>query len=241
MVVLVIEYEGTAYYGFQRQRGLPTIQAELEEALFRLCGERSHLLYASRTDRGVHAKGQMVGFDTKASLPKSTWIRGLNFYLPQDIGVRNCFEVEDGFDVRKAKSREYGYVILNCPTLSPIYRRFSYFIPQPLDVEEMKEAAKFLWGEHDFASFSPVKERTVRHIYDAGFERRENQVMFKVVANSFLPHQVRSMMGGLIRVGLKKKNAEEFRQEMELGKPIGPTAPPHGVFLMRVNYENLHS
>jgi len=155
--------------------------------------------------------------------------------------VRNCFEVEDGFDVRKARSREYGYVILNCPTLSPLLRRFSYFISHPLDVEEMEEAAKFLLGEHDFVSFSPVKERTTRHVYDAGFERREDQVMFKVVANSFLPHQIRSMVGGLIQVGLKRKKAEEFRQEMEARKPIGPVAPPHGLFLVRVNYENLHS
>ncbi len=240
----MVEYEGTAYYGFQRQKGLPTIQAELEEALYRLCGERPRLLYASRTDRGVHAMRQMVGFDTKTNFSPSTWIKGLNFYLPQDIGVRNCFGVDDGFDVRKAKSREYGYVILNCPTLSPLLRRFSYFIPHPLDVEEMEEAAKFLRGEHDFVSFSPVKERTVRHIYNAGFERREDhRLLFKVVANSFLSHQVRSMVGGLIRVGLKRKKAEEFRQEMELGKPIGPVAPPHGLFLVRVNYENenLHS
>jgi tRNA pseudouridine38-40 synthase len=241
VIVLVVEYEGTAYYGFQRQKDLPTIQAELEEALFRLCGKRIRTLYASRTDRGVHAIGQVVGFNTMASHSSSTWMKGLNFYLPPDISVRRCFETGDGFDVRKAKSREYSYTILNCPTPSPLMRRFSYSVSHPLDVEEMEKVAKFLLGEHDFASFSSLKEGTVRHIYDAGFERRGDQIIFRVEANSFLPHQVRNMVGGLIRVGLKKKGAGEFRQEMELRKPIGPTAPPRGLSLMEVNYEDLYS
>ena len=128
-IVLIMEYDGTRYHGFQLQANLPTIQGETEEALWKLTGERSRVMAASRTDAGVHAKGQVVSFRTNSLLPSSTFIKGLSYYLPRDVAVKAAFRVSDSFDVRRsALSREYNYYILNSLTLSPIRRNFSYLV-----------------------------------------------------------------------------------------------------------------
>jgi len=242
-IVLIVEYDGTGYHGFQLQANMPTIQGELEKALWRLTQERIRVTAASRTDAGVHAKGQVVSFRTKSSLPLQTFIKGLNYYLPQDIAVKAAYRVGESFNVRRsALSREYNYYILNSLTRSPIRRGFSYLVAGHLDIEAMNEACQALIGEHDFASFASCIgveiKNTLRTVYKVELQKNGELVILNIVANSFLPHQVRNTIGTLIRVGLGKMTVDEFCSIIEAKKPglAGPTVPAHGLCLMRINY-----
>ena len=242
-VILIIEYDGTVYHGFQMQAKLPTIQGEIERALGKLTGERRRVLAASRTDAGVHARGQVVSFRTGSHLPPATLVSGLNHYLPADIAVRAACRVADSVNVRRdAVSREYNYCILNSTTRSPIRRRFSYLVPGGLDIKAMNEACRVLVGEHDFTSFASHMEigrkATVKNVYRARIEREGELVVFDMVANSFLPHQVRNTVGVLLKVGSGKMNTGEVIDITEARKPglAGPTVPACGLFLERVNY-----
>lgn len=242
-IVLIMEYDGTNYHGSQLQASLPTIQGEIEKALWKLTGERSRVMAASRTDTGVHAKEQVVSFRTKSSLPSPTFIKGLNYYLPSDIAVKAAFRASDSFNVRRsALSREYNYYILNSPTRSPIRRGFAYLVTGNLDSGAMNQACQAIIGKHDFASFATCIESriksTIRHIYRAEIEKDGDLVIFNIVANSFLPHQVRNTVGALIKVGLGKMTVDEFRSIVEAKRPglAGPTAPACGLCLMRINY-----
>ncbi len=220
---------------------MSTIQGELERALGKLVGE-IHLTAASRTDAGVHAKGQVVSFRTTKILPSEVWIKALNFYLPQDIAVKAAYEVDDNFNVRRdALSREYYYWILNGPCRSPLWRRFTFFVPKVLDIEAMNDACHLIVGEHDFAPFSPGGgEGTVRTIYKAEVYAENDLATFSVVANSFLPHQVRHTIGSLIRVGLGKMDIDTFGKLVSSGQRgiMGPAAPARGLYLAKVNYPN---
>jgi len=242
-IVLIVEYDGTHYYGFQLQPTLPTIQGETEKALRKLTGERRRVIAASRTDAGVHAKGQTVSFRTSSSLPVPTFINGLNYYLPKDIAVKAVHRASDSFNVRRdALSREYNYYILNSRTRSPIRRDFAYPVAGYLDIEIMNQACQALIGEHDFASFTTgIKmgtKSTVRSVYRAEIERKGELAIFNMVAKSFLAHQVRNTIGALIKVGLGRMSVDEFRSIAEAKKPglAGPTAPACGLCLMQVNY-----
>src|SRR4030042_6097258 len=134
-IILIIEYNGTNCHGSQSQVNAPTIQGELEKALKKLSGERIRTKLASRTDAGVHASGQVVGFDTESKLPLKRFITGLNYYLPEDIAVKQAYKAEADFDVRRrAVSREYKYYIYNSPTRSPLKEGLSYRAPGKLDI-----------------------------------------------------------------------------------------------------------
>ena len=242
-VVLIVEYDGTHYHGFQLQATLPTIQWEIEKALWKLTGERIRVMAASRTDAGVHAKGQVVSFRTKSPLPPQTFVNGLNYYLSRDIAIKAAYRVDDSFNVRRdAISREYNYYILNSLTRSPIREGFSYRVGGHLDIEAMNQVCQALIGEHDFISFASSMaigtKSTVRRVYQAEMEKDGELVVFNMVANSFLTHQVRNTVGTLIRVGLGRMKVDEFCSIMKVKKSGlgGPTAPARGLCLMRVNY-----
>jgi len=242
-MVLIMEYDGTRYHGFQIQVKQPTIQEEMEKALEKLTGEKTRVTMASRTDAGVHAREQVVSFRTKSSLPPQTFVNGLNYYLPKDIAVKTGYRVNDSFNVRRhAVSREYSYYILNSPTPSPIRRRFSYLWRGHLNIEAMNQACQALIGEHDFASFASsigdeIKS-TVRKVYEAKVTKDGDLIIFNIIANSFLPHQVRNTIGALIKVGQGKMSVDEFRHLIEAKQPglAGPTAPARGLCLMKINY-----
>lgn len=244
-VVLIVEYEGTRYHGFQLQAGLPTVQSEMEAAIEKLTGEKRRLITASRTDTGVHAKGQVVSFRTGASHSPETFVKGMNYYLPKDIAVKAAYKVSDNFNIRRlATSREYHYSILNSSTRSPIMGRFCYQVGGGLDIEAMNQAAKALIGEHDFASFvndskEAALKTTVRRVYQAEVCRDGEEVTFKMVARSFLIHQVRNTIGALLRVGQGRMSVDEFHSILEARKPglAGPMAPACGLCLVQVNYE----
>ncbi len=241
-VVLIIEYDGTNYHGFQLQAEEPTIQREMETALRKLTGENTRVIAASRTDAGVRARGQVVSFRTNSLLPPPTFVRGLNYYLPGDIAVKTAYKVRDSFDVRRhAVSREYNYCILNSATRSPLRAGCSYQVPATLDTGAMSEACQALMGEHDMVSFASgdiTTRNTKRTVYQAAVARDGDSVVFTVVANSFLPHQVRNTIGALIKVGLGKMTVTEFNSIIEARQPglAGPTAPARGLCLTRINY-----
>ena len=237
-----MEYDGTRYHGFQVQKNVPTVQGEIERALVRLMGERVRIASASRTDQGVHARGQVVAFRTSSPHAPEVFIRALNHYLPEDIAVVDAMAVRDAFDVRRhAVSREYLYNVLNRATASPLARRNACFVPKTLDLEAMNEACQALLGTHDFASFASALEagkNTVRTVHRAEVTREDDLVAFCMVASSFLPHQVRNTMGALVKVGLGKSSTGEFRHTMAECRPgaAGPAFPPHGLCLTKVNY-----
>lgn len=242
-MVLIMEYDGTHYHGFQLQVGQSTIQGETEKALWKLTGEKARVLAASRTDAGVHAKGQVASFKTSSPLPPPTFISGLNYYLPKDIAVKAAYRVSDSFDARRsAVSREYQYFILNRLTRSPIRDGFSYLVPEYLDIGMINQACQALVGEHDFASFTSCdgikRKSTLRRVYKAEIEKEGDLAIFRMMANSFLTHQVRNTIGTLIRVGLGKMSINEFYDILEARKPslAWPTAPARGLCLTQINY-----
>ncbi|MFP4640708.1 MAG: tRNA pseudouridine(38-40) synthase TruA [Dehalococcoidia bacterium] len=244
-MALLVEYEGTGYHGFQVQDGVPTIQGELEKAIWRVTCEAVRVRGAGRTDAGVHARGQVAAFETSSTLSRCTFVRALNFYLPLDIVISNACEVKAEFDPRRdALSRWYRYIILNRPIRSPLWRKWACFIKRELDVSLMEQAVKALVGEHDFASFTGsqgVPENTVRKVSKAEVSRDGELVIFDMVANAFLPHQVRRTVGSLIKLGLGKIGVERFYDLVDcasIGK-AAVAAPPYGLYLMKVNYSDI--
>jgi tRNA pseudouridine38-40 synthase len=242
-VVLITEYNGARYHGFQLQANLPTIQGEMEKAINKLTGKKSRVTAASRTDAGVHAKGQVVSFKTDSSLPSRTFITGMNYYLPDDIAIRAAYRVDESFNVRRnATSREYNYSILNSLSRSPLNDDFSYRVTGNLDIEAMNRACEKLIGKHDFASFATCLETetksTIRNVYQAEVKRDNEFVTFNIEANAFLPHQVRNTVGALIEIGLGRISVNEFYGMIEARKTglAGPTVPARGLCLMKVNY-----
>ena len=243
-IVLILEYNGRNYFGFQWQEDKPTVQDEIEKALWRLTKEKLRVISASRTDTGVHAKGQVVSLRTASHLSPGTFISGLNHYLPRDIAVKEAYQVASSFNIRKeAISREYKYYILNRKTRSPLSEDFSHLVKGELDTDSMNAACRALLGEHDFISFASALsasrlKNTVRRVYEACVRRDGEMVVFTIVANSFLPHQVRNTVGSLIRVGLGRMSVDGFKKIMGAKKPAlsGPAAPAAGLYLIKVNY-----
>lgn len=243
-VVLILEYNGANYHGSQYQANAPTVQGEIEKALQKLTGEKIRVKMASRTDAGVHAAGQVVSFRTDSVLPLDAFVDGLNHYLPGDIAVKEAFRAEDNFDVRRrAIRRTYKYYVLNSATRSPIRQGFSSRVTGGLDVAAMQRACQALIGRHDFASFVSSAEtarqkRTVRDIFKAEITQDGDMIALEMVANSFLPHQVRNTVGSLIKVGQGKITVEEFYRIIAAKTPglAGPTAPADGLCLVRVDY-----
>jgi tRNA pseudouridine38-40 synthase len=243
-IVLILEYDGRRYHGFQWQANAPTIQSEVEQAIAKVTGDHCRVNAASRTDAGVHAIGQVVSFRTSSTLPPKTFVKALNHYLPQDIAVKGAFQAAADFNVRRdAVSREYEYRIISSRVRSPLAQGFAYIVPYELNIEEMNKSCDLLKGKNDFASFAaslrPLK-CTLREVYEARVTSQENLHIFYMVANSFLSHQVRNTVGLLIRLGTGKVRHDEFRRIMEAKKfgLAGPTAPAHGLCLTRVNYEH---
>ena len=242
-IALLVEYSGGPYCGFQTQPGVPTVQDELERALWKLTRGKIRVVGASRTDSGVHATGQVVSFRAASQLPVETFVKALNHYLPMGVSIRAAALVGDGFDARRsALSREYRYTILNRATPSPLHRGCAYLVTTPLDVEALTRACQVLVGRRDLAPFAAPyvasTRSTLRTIYKAEVQRNGELVMLDMTADSFLPQQVRRTVGALVKVGLGKTTVEEFHRIALSGEPgqAGPVAPACGLCLMKVNY-----
>jgi tRNA pseudouridine38-40 synthase len=239
-----IEYDGTAYYGFQRQRPEhPTIQSELEKALGELAGRSVTITGAGRTDSGVHATGQVIGFTINWRHSIGELQRALNANLPQDIVVLKLEKAALAFHPRfDARRRAYRYYLYNVPLRSPLRRLQSWQVRQPLDLGLMNQAASLLVGKHDFATFGmpPQGIETVRDVYAAHFEKRDEFVVFNIEANAFLYRMVRSIVGSLVAVGTGSWTIADFRDAFAAcdRNRSGAAAPPQGLYLVSVVYED---
>ncbi|MEO2065588.1 MAG: tRNA pseudouridine(38-40) synthase TruA [Desulfurobacteriaceae bacterium] len=242
---LTVEYLGTNYYGWQVLPDKPTVAGEIIKALRTILKEEVKLIGASRTDAGVHARGQVANFKTEKEIPKERLIRGLNGLLPPDIKVTKIEEVPLDFDSRRnAKGKEYLYRIFNRSIPSPFEYRRSWFFPFPLNTEKMAEASSFLIGVHDFTSFSK-KDRSkevnpIREVNEIKIERIGNTIEIRVWGRSFLRHMVRVMVATLVKVGEGKLKPEDVKEILEgRNRERAPfLAPADGLYLEKVFYED---
>lgn len=242
----VVAYDGTDFLGFQRQAGGPTVQGVLEDAIASLTGEQVRVLGAGRTDAGVHAAGQVIAFRTGSRIPVERWPYALNSRLPPSVVVQEAAEAPEGFHPRRdAVAKVYQYTIWNAPFPCPFWSRWALHVPPPLDVDAMARAAAVLVGRHDFAAFraagsTPVKS-TVRHLMELVVERCPQEprcVRIVARADGFLYHMVRNIAGTLLLVG-QGRRPPEWVAEVLAGRrreAAGPTAPAHGLCLVRVEY-----
>lgn len=244
-IKVTIAYDGTNYHGFQEQRGTAyqTVQGVLEERLSRLAKKEIRVIGAGRTDAGVHARGQVINFDTGDwPIPPEKVAYALNSLLPGDITALDSVEVPESFHSRfSAVAKTYRYVINNGKRNSPFLRLYSYHVPRPLDLEAMRAGARHLLGEHDFSAFraqgTPVKT-TVRMLYGIMVNSENELVYIDMRADGFLYHMARMIAGTLIRVGLGKLDPEEVADILAGRDSLkgGPTAPARGLFLERIEY-----
>lgn len=239
---LTIEYDGTNYHGWQIQKNDPTIQDEIETALLTMTGKKITLTGSGRTDAGVHALGQVASFISETKLEPDNFLSGLNSLTPHDIIIRECCLVDKDFHARfSAKNKTYQYRILNRKTPSAVGRQYEWSIHQKLDIEAMEQAVHHIRGTHDFKAFEGTgspRAHTVRSVMEADIEGRSERVVFRIKANGFLRYMVRNLTGTLVDVGLSRIHPDEVKaildsQDRSLA---GPTAPPHGLFLVHVEY-----
>jgi tRNA pseudouridine38-40 synthase len=241
-IKLLISYDGTEFSGWQRQPDRRTVQQVLEEAIGRLTGVVPSTNASGRTDAGVHALGQVVHFYTASSHKPEVFVKALNATLPSDLRVKKAWDVPQSFHCTlDARAKLYRYVIDNNPIADPFQLRYSYHVYQRLDVAAMGRAAQALKGRHDFHSFEtnwPNRTSSVRTITHIAACRMGDFVWIDVEADGFLYNMVRSIAGTLILVGLgrwpESKVLEALRAEDR--REAGPTAPPQGLFLVRVRY-----
>ena len=241
-VKVVVEYDGTDYFGFQRQPGRRTIQGELEWALGRITKEPVKVVGAGRTDAGVHALRQVISFTTGGTIPTEKIPVALNSLLPRDIVARDAAEVPPSFNARySAKSRAYNYIVLNDKLPSALFGRFSWYVPDELDLRAMRRAAAHLVGTHDFTSFSAAdteESGRIRELTELSIRRSGEFVVFELRANAFLHSMARIIVGTLVEVGQGRRRADEVGQILDAKdrRLAGRTAPPQGLVLVDVVY-----
>lgn len=242
-IKLTIEYDGTNFAGYQVQPEKRTIQGELEKALF--CVFNEHILtYASgRTDAGVHALGAVVHFDMPKKIKNPHLEDSLNAFLPDDVRVLRAERVDESFDARfSPKKKTYGYRFYKSRCERPLMKNRALRVNEQIDVEKMRQALKYLVGEHDFTSFvarKSGKTNFVRTIFSAEIEQtKEDEFMFKISGNGFLYNMVRIIMGTLISIGSGKLEPCDMKKIIDLKdrKRAGKTVSPCGLYLLSVDY-----
>lgn len=241
-IALGIEYDGSAFYGWQRQREVNSVQQELETALSALANQPVELFCAGRTDAGVHATGQVVHFDTDAIRDDKAWIMGTNSRLPDAIAVRWAKVVPDDFHARfSATARRYRYIIYNHKYRPGILRSGLSHYHQQLNIELMQQAAPYLLGEQDFSSFRAVQcqsKTPFRNVHHLKIERRGDYIVLDIKANAFLHHMVRNITGSLLEVGMQNR-PPQWIAELLAAKDrnlAAATAKPGGLYLVDVEY-----
>jgi tRNA pseudouridine38-40 synthase len=242
-----VSYDGTDFSGSQRQEHVRTVQEVLETAASALFGVPARVDMAGRTDSGVHAIGQVAAFSAATQLEAATVGRALNAHLPADVAVRDVRAVVEGFDPRRwARRRWYRYTILESEAREPRLRRIAWHVRGNLDYEAMAEAARALTGQQDFIACSgPLQQgrTSVRTVFEAAWRREGCLAHFDIEADAFLPHMVRRIVGALVRAGRETagpgRAVDEFVHTLRAAQPgtMGPTAPPHGLCLQRVWYD----
>lgn len=241
-IAIGIEYDGSAFAGWQWQPGRRTVQSTVEEALSRVAAEPVRVVCAGRTDAGVHATEQVAHFDTGVYRKPHSWLMGTNTELPEDVRVLWAREVAEEFHARySAIARVYRYVILNRPMKSALQRRQVTWHYAPLDVEAMRKAAEYLIGEHDFSSFraQDCQSRSPnRFMHFIHVRREDDQVIIELCANAFLHHMVRNIAGVLMEIGAGRRPPEWADEVLQARnrKAGGVTAPADGLYLAGIYY-----
>ncbi|HLR20661.1 MAG TPA: tRNA pseudouridine(38-40) synthase TruA [Tissierellaceae bacterium] len=242
-IKLIIEYDGTNYSGWQRQNDVITIQETIENAIKRITSEEIKLIASGRTDKKVHALGQVANFFTDSNIPGANFKFCLNIELPKDVQIIESEEVPIDFHSRfDAKRKKYRYLIYNNRISSPIYRNYSCHVIRNLDIDEMKKSISYFIGTHDFRSFMGPKsdiDTSIRTIYNMEIIKDGKFIEINIEGNSFLRHMIRIIVGTLIYIGLGKIKKEEIKYMLNNKNRIlaGPTAPAQGLFLEKVFYE----
>jgi tRNA pseudouridine38-40 synthase len=243
-----LEYDGTAFAGWQRQQSRPgrsvrTVQEVLEDALGRIADEPVSLTCAGRTDAGVHARGQVAHFDSCARRSLRSWVLGANTELPRDVSVSWAHPVRSDFHARySAQARTYRYYILNSTARSALAEKRAAWLYRPLDHTRMSEAAQSLCGEHDFSAFRAAECQSrspVRRVESLTVLRHDEWVLIEVTANAFLHHMVRNIAGLLIDIGKGEHGPEHAREVLESRdrRRNAATAPAAGLYFWSVRYD----
>lgn len=253
-IALLIEYSGSDFAGFQRQKDFPSIQEHLETALSRFANHEVQIITAGRTDAGVHALGQVVNFVTTARRELSSWVRGVNAILPEGIVIKRAIYVPDSFNARfNAISRTYHYYLLTSATKPAILAGKVGWYYRPLDLALMEEACQMLLGKHDFSSFraadcqalTPIRNMTLAQVKRVdSFSMIDNPILeqtlfrFEFTANAFLYHMVRNLVGALVYIGNGKLSIAQFRDIINHKNRVAapPTFMPDGLYLHSVAY-----
>ncbi|HKQ31292.1 MAG TPA: tRNA pseudouridine(38-40) synthase TruA [Burkholderiales bacterium] len=238
----VVEYDGSAFSGWQRQSGVRSVQQCVEEALSKVADEPIAVTVAGRTDAGVHALAQVIHFDTQATRNDYSWLRGANSNLPADAVLLWTGEVSNQFHARySATGRHYDYVVLNNPIRPVHLRQRVTWDYRSLDIERMRAAAAHLIGTHDFTSFRAVEcqaRSPVRELRALTIERRGELVRIRAHANAFLHHMVRNIAGVLMQIGAGERETSWAKEVLAAcdRRRGGVTAPPDGLYLTQVDY-----
>jgi tRNA pseudouridine38-40 synthase len=254
---LTIAYRGTKYHGWQWQaanefykgppvaegHGIPTIQETVERAVIEVVRHPIRLVGSSRTDSGVHAKGQVAHFDTdQTQIPPEGLRRAINAGLPDDIVIRNVEPVPDSFDaISSTLSKRYQYLIWNADERPPFFCDLAWYRWQPLDVAPMAEAGAQFIGERDFASFARpghLRENTIRKVTACDVNRRRQMIVIGIEGGGFLWNQIRIMVGTLVEIGMGKYPPGRIAEMLAAldRRAAGPTAPPQGLYLQWIRY-----
>ena len=260
VIKLTIQYEGTAYVGWQRQKVGISLQGALESALAEIEGVEVHVVGAGRTDAGVHALGQAASVRLQCSIALPALKRALNAILPRDIRVISAEEMSHTFNARsEARSKTYQYFVMTGSVISPFERRYVWHVPQPLNVKWMTEAVMLLKGRHDFSAFQTtggsvkttirtITEVEVDEVTSAQFlspmvstatrSSDSSLLVFRICGDGFLRHMVRAIVGTLVDIGSGRRTPKNIGKILVSGdrSQAGPTAPPQGLFLVSVDY-----
>jgi tRNA pseudouridine38-40 synthase len=242
-LALGLQYDGAAFHGWQTQSGGGTVQDSVEQALAQLAAAPVPTVCAGRTDAGVHATYQVVHIDPPVARPLAAWVRGANSHLPAQAAVRWAVQVPETFHARfGARARRYDYFLLNDPVRSPLLAQRTGWMPRPLDIESMRQAARLLVGRHDFSAFRSAECQAaspVRELRQLDIERAGSLIRFRLVANAFLHHMVRNLVGSLVYVGLGRQ-PPQWVGEVLAGRDRSAAAPTFaaaGLYLTAVEYD----
>ncbi|MGH8687692.1 MAG: tRNA pseudouridine(38-40) synthase TruA [Burkholderiales bacterium] len=241
-IALALEYDGSRFLGWQTQPGGGTVQDALQSALSAIASEAIATTCAGRTDRGVHARRQVVHFDTGVARPDGAWVRGANALLPESVAVQWAMPVPPDFHARySALARTYRYVLVNRSVRPALAARHAGWCHAPLDLAAMREAARHLTGEHDFSAFRSAEcqaKTPVRTVHSLDIERDGERIEFVLRANAFLHHMVRNIVGTLVYVG-RGRHSPGWAGELLASRDralAAPTFAAEGLYLERVEY-----
>ncbi|MDB2543577.1 tRNA pseudouridine(38-40) synthase TruA [Woeseiaceae bacterium] len=243
-IAMGVEYDGSAYNGWQKQNIGLGIQTVVEKALSKVANHQINSICAGRTDTGVHARSQVIHFDTITERDNYGWLAGVNSNLPPDINITWVKNVNDDFHARfSASKRKYSYKILNQKTRSSLSRNFFWWVYDELDVNQMQSGAKYLIGKHDFTSFRATScqaSSPIREIFDIQIQKNDEGLRITLTANAYLQRMVRNIVGALVQIGKQEKDAKWMHDVLKGRdrKLAGIAAPAHGLTLLAVKYPN---